>query len=93
MPSANEYDIGDLIELTANFTDLADAPSFPTSVVCTVRAPSGTTSSPGVTGSGPYTAEIAPNEHGTWWYAFDGGPDVKASGENWFVVRRQEVPR
>jgi hypothetical protein len=94
MPKPNFYDIGDVVEMNASFTDLDGAPATPESVTCTVRAPDGTESTPEVTGTAnPYTAECEPDQHGTWWYAFDGGPDVKASAENCFVVRLREVPR
>lgn len=91
----NVYDIGDIVVMTANFTDLAGAPASPTNITCTVRAPSGIQTTPATTGAGTPTgtAETTPNESGIWWYAFDGGPNVKASGENYFAVRTQEVPR
>ncbi len=94
MLDGNTYDVGDLIELSASFTDLAGDPAAPEMVVCTVRKPDGTEVTPMVSGTAnPYTAKGTADQSGPWWYAFDGGPDVQASGERSFWVRRQQVPR
>lgn len=85
------YDIGDRVTLTANFTD-AGAPVEPTTVTCSVRSPSGTTTSPSVTNaSGTYSAEIEPDEHGAWAYRFAGTGTYVAAEEGTFRVRRRQV--
>lgn len=66
----------------------------PSSVVCTVRKPDGTSATPSVTGaSGVYTAKIPLDQPGAWWYAFDGTGGQQASGEKRLDVRARKVPR
>lgn len=85
------YDIGDRVTLTANFTD-AGSPVQPTTVTCTVKAPSGMTTSSSVTNtSGTYSAEVEPDEQGAWYYRFAGTGTYVAAGEGTFRVRRRRV--
>lgn len=85
------YDIGDRVTLTANFTDDA-TPVEPTTVTCTVKAPSGATTSPSVTNtSGTYSAEVDPDEQGAWYYRFTATGSYVAAEEGTFRVRRRQV--
>lgn len=95
MSGIRYYDVGDVAELTGTFTHpTTGQPVDPDTVTCTVRKPDGTTVKPGVSGSaGVYTANQALDQHGTWWYAFDGSGAHQASGEHRLEVRRQQVPR
>ena len=88
-------DIGDLVELTATFTDPDTGEAVaPKEVVCTVLSPDGTTSTPEASYSkGIYKAEVEPDERGKWRYSFDGTGDYQASEEGVFHVRERSVPR
>lgn len=66
----------------------------PGDVVCTVRKPDGTTATPAVTEAGGIaSADITIDQHGPWWYAFDGTGGHQASGERRLDVRQRRVPR
>lgn len=89
-------DIGDVIELTATFEDHKTGNAAePDSVSCTVQMPSGETVTPDVgnEGDGKYVALFAPEESGSYAYAFDGTGGHQASGERCFRVRKRTVPR
>lgn len=88
-------DIGDVVELTATFTDPGTNESVdPDEVTCTVLSPAGETSTPAVSGSdGVYTAEVEPDADGEWRFAFDGTGENKASAEGRFSVRKRRIPR
>lgn len=89
---AAQYDIGDKITLEASFTD-AGVLVDPTTVSCIVRSPSDEITERDVTGeAGHYTAEIEPNEAGTWWYRFEGTGAYQAAEEGEFAVRLRRVP-
>lgn len=99
---ANTYDIGDLVEMFVTFTDpQTGEPVTPETVACTVNPAADSTLSGGALNPatvatdapGEFTAEIAPDAKGTWWYAFDGDGGAQASGENFFYVRDRQVPR
>lgn len=93
----NTYDIGDLVDMFATFTDPSTGdPVTPDTVVCTVKSPAGSEQTPTTTTTGTpgqFTAQVAPTEPGAWWYAFDGSGGEQASGEQYFVVRVRSVPR
>lgn len=94
-----EYDVGDLIKLTACFSDPeTGAPVDPEAVVCTVgtygAGATDTVLSPNVDGSdGVYSATIAADRAGNWAYAFDGTGGHQASAEGTFFVRQRLIPR
>ena len=89
------FDIGDVIELSATFTDPDTGEGVePSEVVCTVLSPAGTSSTPEVSGSkGIYTAQVVPDQRGEWRFAFDGSGSNQASAESYFMVRAQKIPR
>lgn len=99
--SINTYDIGDVITLTATFTDPnTEQVVEPTAVSCHVKNHLGEVSTLEVTNSsGVYSAELEITKGPTnlprvkWWYAFDGTGADQASQEQYIWVRRQEVPR
>ena len=85
----NYYDIGDLVRLSATFTDLAGAPVSPSAVVLRVKAPDGTVSTPTPTndGIGVYRHDLAVTQAGLWCYRWEGTGAVTAAGERTFMVR------
>jgi uncharacterized protein YfaS (alpha-2-macroglobulin family) len=93
--SLRYYDVGDVAELTGTFTDPETGDAVdPADVTCTARKPDGSTTTLNTSGSnGVYTAELELDQHGTWWYAFDGTGSYQASGERRLEVRKPQVPR
>lgn len=93
-PAINTYDVDTRVRLDAAFTDEDGGASAPTTVVCTVEAPDGTTSTPAVTndGAGAYHAHVIATDSGTWRYAFEGTGTIIARHERRFYVRTQQVP-
>lgn len=94
--SLRHYDIGDEALLTGVFTDAEDGAAVdPDTVTVTVTRPDGTTLTPSVVPGDPgeFTATIALDQAGDWWYAFDGEGGYRASGEKRLRVRRQRVTR
>lgn len=90
------HDIGDLVRLTANFTDIDGDPEDPSDAKFYVRAPSGAvTEIVGVDDSaavGRWYADVEPTEWGRWWFRGQGTGAVTAQGERSFYVRRRVVP-
>jgi hypothetical protein len=87
-------DIGDVVELEAWARVTKTKEPAEGTPSCTVRAPDGTISNPAVTANGgTYTAEVEPDQSGTWRYAFQITGDAKGAAERTFEVRRQRVPR
>jgi len=93
----NTYDCGDVIRLTAAFTDIANTPADPTVVTLRVKQPDATVavhSYPGdITkdGTGAYHFNLAITESGDWYYRFEGTGAVQAASETLFHVHRSNV--
>lgn len=90
---ASTFDIGDRVRLKASFSDEGAAVD-PTSVTCTVRAPDGALTSPGVSKDdvGRYSAEVAPDSAGAWLFRFEGTGAYVAAEEREFFIRERLVP-
>lgn len=89
------YDVGDEIEVTANFTNLAGTPANPTTVTLRVLTPAGVASTVAASNTGTvgqYRGVISITEAGTWRYRFAGTGAVTAAEEGAFVVRPRRVP-
>jgi hypothetical protein len=82
------YHIGDGIRITTTFTDLAGAVADPTTVVCRVRAPNGTQSTPTVTrtSTGIYYSDVTVDQPGDWRYRMVGTGAITAVDEGYFNV-------
>lgn len=87
------YVVTTQVRITATFRGLADALADPTAVVCTIKAPDGTTSAPSVThGSiGVYTADITLNQAGTWRVEWQGTGALIAASDTTLVARASYV--
>lgn len=88
---ANTYSIGDLVELTATFTTVATGDDIaPTTVVITVEAPNGATSTPDVSNpsTGVYTAEVSITLPGTYRWRAVGTGAAQAALDSFFLVRQ-----
>lgn len=91
------YDIGDTLELSADFTDLDGDPADPAVVELSVKAPDGTVE---VIEQGDLTNDevgtwsylYSPDQTGLYWYRFVGEGNVDAAEEKVFRVRRRHVP-
>lgn len=88
------YDIGTSVELDAAFTNLAGVPANPTAVVCTVKKPDGTSTTPTATSTvvGTWTASVTVDQAGIWRYRFAGTGAVVVAEEGRFLVETQQVP-
>lgn len=88
------WDIGDSLTLTVSFTNASSVLTSPTTVVLTVKAPNGTTTTPVVTNdsTGVYHATYAPTMDGNHWYRWDGTGALTVAEEGGFYVRPRKVP-
>lgn len=93
---ANTYDIGDEIELRADFVDANGDPGNPDTVTCRVEKPDGTVVAPSVANpaTGVFLANVTPatGESGEWWYSFKGVGTINQRHEAMLYVRPEEVP-
>lgn len=91
---ANVYPLGQTVKVSTTFSTAAGTPANPTTVVLTVRSPSGdaTTPTPTNTGTGIYEAILAPDEAGVWRYEFKGTTGTAVAVDaSWFTVERRLV--
>ncbi len=96
---ANVFDIGDLVRVSAAFTDSAGMAIDPTAVYVKYRTPAGTTTTLtyGVDAAlvrdsaGNYHADISATDDGDWHYRWYSTGSGQASEEHWFRVRPQVV--
>lgn len=81
------------VRVTATYTDLAGATANPTSVVCIVEAPDGTTTTPGVTNSaaGVYYSDVTLDQAGRWKVEFQGTGAIVAAGDVTITARASAV--
>ena len=90
----NEYDLGDVVVLSAAFT-VGGAGTDPTSVVCRVKQPDGVVETPtvvpGTPNDGLYTAAFTPDQEGHHYYRWEGTGAAQSAGEGEFVVRVSRV--
>lgn len=98
MTGENIYQIGDLIRVSALFTDAAGVAVDPTGIVAKYKNPANTittltypTDAPLVKDStGNYHVDIAVATTGIWYYRFTGTGAVTAADEHRFYVERSE---
>lgn len=78
-------DIGDLVELSAAFTNLLGVATDPTAVTLAIRDPTGALVTPAPTpthgGTGAYTYNLSVTTAGVWRYRFAGTGAVVAAEE------------
>jgi hypothetical protein len=94
----NSYDVGDLVRVTATFTNAAGTVADPAAVTARYRSPSGTTTTLtyGVDAelvkesTGVYHVDISASESGTWSYRFASTGSGQAANEESFFVERSE---
>ena len=86
--TANKYDVGDSVRLTAVFTQNG-ANTDPTAVTAKHKDPSGNETTPATTNpnAGHYFFDLTIDEAGTWWYRFEGTGAVVAAAEGTLSVR------
>lgn len=92
---AGVYDLGDVVALTAAFTNSGGTAVTPSSgVTITVKLPDGTTTSPATPSNpstGNYSYEYAPTQEGLHFYRFVGTGTNAGAGEGKFTVRKSKV--
>lgn len=87
-------DIGDAPTLSwALYSDAAKTTPVDATVVLTVKAPSGATSTPSVNhdGTGEYSATVEMTTAGTWTYRWSATGTIKAADEGRIIVRESGV--
>lgn len=87
-------DIGDAPTLSwALFSDADKTTPVDATVVLTVKAPDGTSSTPSVNhdGTGEYSATVEMTAAGTWRYRWSATGAVKAADEGRIIVRESGV--
>lgn len=95
---ANTYDIGDVVRLTATFTDTGGTAADPSSVKFYYEDPSGNFSTETSTGNivnsavGTYYVDLTLDESGVWEYRVSSTGTIQASEEGYFVARARRVP-
>ena len=88
----NSYDKGDLVRLTATFTNSAGVATDPTTVTCRVKSPTTTTVytyNPGTVlkdSTGVYHLDVSASAVGQWYYRWEGTGAVEQADEGTFVV-------
>ena len=90
----SDWDIGDVVTISAVFRDAAGALADPTTTTLTVMAPDGTLSTPTPVkdSTGTYHADVPVTASGSWAYRWLGTGAVAAAEEGTFSVRRRRVP-
>jgi hypothetical protein len=94
----NIYDRGDVVRLSANFTDMSDNAADPDSVTLRVKQPDATVTVyvyPGgdivKDGTGQYHYDLPIADSGDWYYRYEGTGAVQAAAENLFHVYKSNV--
>lgn len=94
---ANSYDLGDVVRLTATFTDTGGTPADPTAVTFTYGDPAGSWTTETSTGSvlnpstGVYTLDIYPDSAGVWSYKVNSTGTIQTAAESYIRVRHPRV--
>lgn len=91
---ANTYDIGDVVRVTATFTNSSGAAADPTAILMKQKDPTPTTTTYTYLtdvalvkdSTGVYHVDVYPTIAGTWYYRFEGTGTVQAASENSFIV-------
>ena len=95
---ANNYDIGDLVRMSAAFTTTSGSAADPTGLTFKLKDTTGSTATY-VYGTdaalvkdstGNYHVDYAPAAAGNYYYRFAGTGAVQAAGEELFSVRESE---
>lgn len=86
---AGTYDRGDLVRLTATFTNDAGAATDPTTVTLRIKAPGGILSAPTPAQDNPgvYHYDLDLNAVGPWYYRWEGTGVVQTAEESLLFVR------
>lgn len=89
MAAINEYDIGDVVRVSAAFTNAAGAPANTTATL-RVRKPDLSVTTPSLTndGTGLYHYDIVVDMAGNWFYRAEGTGTVAAAGERSFTAKK-----
>ena len=91
------YDVGDMVRLTASFTNEQGEPADPDTVVLRIRKGDGSVldvdaESIAYDEPGEYHYDVEPDRAGKWTYSFDGTGTIDQSATGEFYVR-DTVPR
>jgi hypothetical protein len=93
----NIYDRGDIVRLTANFTDINNTVADPTNITLRIKQPDASVamySYPGdVTkdSTGIYHFDFAITEAGDHYYRFEGSGSVTTAAETLFHVYKSNI--
>jgi len=89
---ANTYDRGNLVRLTATFSDATGAAADPTAVVLRLKDPTGTLTTPPPTRSalGVYYYDLSLAVIGAWFYRWESTGAVQTAAESLLLVRTSQ---
>lgn len=93
--AVNQYDVGDLVTVSAEFRSRAGVLTDPTTVVVKYQAPDTTETSKTYgtdvevvkDSTGCYHLDIDVTAAGTWYYRFNGSGAIQAAGEQSFFAK------
>jgi hypothetical protein len=87
------YDLGDAVTLTTTVVD-TDGTATNTTMVLTLTAPDGTSSTPSISNptTGTYTAVVTPDQVGTWLFNWAGTGAVVVADSGQFTVQNPAAP-
>lgn len=96
---ANQYDLGDLIRLSATFKNASDVDTDPTTVTLRVRHNSGTptttytyeASEVSRLAAGQFYKDVTLSKSGTWYYRWEGSGSVQQQEEKAIVIRSSHI--
>ena len=100
MTAYNTYDIGDVVRISAGFTNASAAAADPTAVTVSYRNPStgavselnyGVDAEVIKDSTGNYHMDITTANHGIYYYKWEGSGAVVATVEGFFEVRESNV--
>ncbi|HUY68594.1 MAG TPA: hypothetical protein VMV79_04770 [Alphaproteobacteria bacterium] len=93
----NFYDCGDVVRLSADFSDIGGTLADPSAITLRVKQPDATVavytypSDVMRDGAGAYHYDLSISEPGDWYYRFEGSGAVQAASESLFHVYKSNV--
>lgn len=90
---AGLYHLGDVVRIETTFTNPAGTPVVPTSVVLTIKPPSGANETPTPTtpSTGVYRCDYTPSLEGLYRYRWAGTGSNAGADEGHFTVKKSAV--
>jgi len=92
--AVDEFDVGEEVELRADFTDAEDQPASPSDVGVSYRRPDGTgdTVELAEEETGIWTGLVTVDQAGRWWWRLEFSGERTVVAQSSFFVRVRRVP-